>query len=613
GNFNVTLDSPAPVGGLTVNYTLTGSATLSTDYTVTAGTNVTTMTDSSFSIAAGETSAVLNVNALSDGVLDPNETVTLNLTTGTGSSLSFSPRIDYITGNSSYASSVGDFNNDGKLDLATVNNYSGDSVSVLLRNAANTDFNSTVNYVTGNDPCSLSVGDFNNDGNLDLVTANQTSNTVSVLLRNTANTGFDAKVDYATGAAPASVNVGDFNNDGKLDLVTANNASNTVSVLLRNAANTGFDTKVDYATGAAPVSVNVGDFNNDGKLDLVIANQSSNTVSVLLRNAANTGFEAKVDYATGSGTWSVSVGDFNNDGKLDLATANFNDSSVSVLLRNAANTGFDAKVDYAMGSCPISVSAGDFNNDGKLDLATANYGNGTASILLNNSISAATLTITDTTQNHAAVLAPLATSATAVVNTNTLIGGAGDDTLIGSAGNDILIGGDGADLLTGGLGKDSYNLTETMAATDTLSIANGDSLISSYDVANGFKLGTGIINTTGVDKLDLDSTLIAANTAAVNGVDSGIIHSHNISNGIISFDNIDSYTTPLSITAADLTDVVSYLQANIGGNNTVAFVSEGNTFVFQDGGATDTLVELVGVMAQNINTSGLATNAVWII
>ncbi|OYV18606.1 MAG: hypothetical protein CG439_1221 [Methylococcaceae bacterium NSP1-2] len=554
GNFNVTLDSPAPVGGLTVNYTLTGSATLSTDYTVTAGTNVTTMTDSSFSIAAGETSAVLNVNALSDGVLDPNETVTLNLTTGTGSSLSFSPRIDYITGNSSYASSVGDFNNDGKLDLATVNNYSGDSVSVLLRNAANTDFNSTVNYVTGNDPCSLSVGDFNNDGNLDLVTANQTSNTVSVLLRNTANTGFDAKVDYATGAAPASVNV--------------------------------------------------GDFNNDGKLDLVIANQSSNTVSVLLRNAANTGFEAKVDYATGSGTWSVSVGDFNNDGKLDLATANFNDSSVSVLLRNAANTGFDAKVDYAMGSCPISVSAGDFNNDGKLDLATANYGNGTASILLNNSISAATLTITDTTQNHAAVLAPLATSATAVVNTNTLIG---------SAGNDILIGGDGADLLTGGLGKDSYNLTETTAATDTLSIANGDSLISGYDVANGFKLGTGIINTTGVDKLDLDSTLIAANTAAVNGVDSGIIHSHNISNGIISFDNIDSYTTPLSITAADLTDVVSYLQANIGGNNTVAFVSEGNTFVFQDGGATDTLVELVGVMAQNINTSGLATNAVWII
>ncbi|MDD1608023.1 MAG: hypothetical protein LUQ18_05930, partial [Methylococcaceae bacterium] len=98
-----------------------------------------------------------------------------------------------------------------------------------------------------------------------------------------------------------------------------------------------------------------------------------------------------------------------------------------------------------------------------------------------------------------------------------------------------------------------------------------------------------------------------------NGVDSGIIHSHNISNGIISFDNIDSYTTPLSITAADLTDVVGYLEANIRGNNTVAFVSEGNTFVFQDHGVQDTLVELVGVTAQSVNTSGLATNAVWII
>ena len=49
-----------------------------------------------------------------------------------------------------------------------------------------------------------------------------------------------------------SVSVGDFNNDGKLDLAVANQDSNTVSVLLRNAANTGFDTKVDYATGLNP-------------------------------------------------------------------------------------------------------------------------------------------------------------------------------------------------------------------------------------------------------------------------------------------------------------------------------------------------------------------------
>ncbi|MDD1611452.1 MAG: hypothetical protein LUO95_12985, partial [Methylococcaceae bacterium] len=134
-----------------------------------------------------------------------------------------------------------------------------------------------------------------------------------------------------------------------------------------------------------------------------------------------------------------------------------------------------------------------------------------------------------------------------------------------------------------------------------------------YDVANTFKLGTGTVNIIGVDRLDLASTLIATDAAAVNGTDSGAILSHSISNGIISFDDVNSYTTPLAITATNLADTLGYLQANITGSNTVAFVSEGNTFVFQDGGATDTLVELVGVTAQSVNTSGLATNAVWII
>lgn len=128
-----------------------------------------------------------------------------------------------------------------------------------------------------------------------------------------------------------------------------------------------------------------------------------------------------------------------------------------------------------------------------------------------------------------------------------------------------------------------------------------------------FKLGTGV-STEGVNQLDLASTLIAANTNGVNGVDAGVIHSHSISNGIISFDDIDSYATPLTITAAsNLANVLDYLQANITDNNTVAFVSEGNTFVFQDGGMTDTLVELVGVSSSSINTSGLVAGSIWLV
>jgi Ca2+-binding RTX toxin-like protein len=161
------------------------------------------------------------------------------------------------------------------------------------------------------------------------------------------------------------------------------------------------------------------------------------------------------------------------------------------------------------------------------------------------------------------------------------VGNAGNNILIGNTGDNSLEGGAGEDTLIGGLGKDTYNLTETVATTDTLTIATGDSLVSSYDLANNFKLGTGASPTSvGVDQLNLVNTLIAANGTG-DGADVGIgadaISSHNITNGIISFDNLGSYDTPVAVTAAtNLANVLSYVEANITGGNTVAFVSEGN-------------------------------------
>jgi len=198
---------------------------------------------------------------------------------------------------------------------------------------------------------------------------------------------------------------------------------------------------------------------------------------------------------------------------------------------------------------------------------------------------------------------------------NYLVGNSGNNLLDGQGGNDLIDGGEGADTLVGSLGADNYILTEITAVTDTLRIATGDSLVTvgGYDFATGFKLGTGIVSTAGVDKLDLVNTSIATNAAAVNGVDLGAILSHSINNGIISFDDINNYTTPMTITGGYLPSVFGYLQANITGGNTVAFIAEGNTYVFQDGGVTDTLVELVGVVASSINTTGLGANAVWIV
>ncbi|CAG1022905.1 partial Endo-1,3-1,4-beta-glycanase ExsH, partial [Patescibacteria group bacterium] len=195
--------------------------------------------------------------------------------------------------------------------------------------------------------------------------------------------------------------------------------------------------------------------------------------------------------------------------------------------------------------------------------------------------------------------------------TGSAINGTGNNDanrLFGTAANNTLTAGDGADSLYGGLGQDTYNLAETTAATDAIVIATGESLaaIGSFDKVYGFKLGTGTLSTAGVDVLLLPNHVysIAANTNNANGFDVGTVHTHSINNGIISFDSV--------ITSSNLGDAIGYLQANIAGNNNVAFISEGNTYVFQDNGASDTLIELVGVTANGFSNTGLAAGTVWI-
>ena len=345
-------------------------------------------TNSHYSVTVGD----FNGDGKLDLAVAEGNNVSVLLGNGDGT---FKAPINSATGTSGGFVAVGDFNGDGKLDLARVNNATIPySVSVLLGNGDGT-FQAPVNYTAGPYPFRLAVGDFNGDGKLDLVVANRGSlynfadSSVLVLLGNGDGT-FQPAVAYGPVANPYSITVGDFNGDGNLDLAVGNsgvipsNDGAGVSVLLGNGDGT-FQSAVTYEAGVHCYDLAVGDFNGDGKPDLAVRAVGPERFGVLLGNGDGT-FQAPAAYSPVGNPFSLAVGDFNGDGRLDLALAIGLSGTVSVLLGNGDGT-FQTAANYTAGTYPVGVAVGDFNGDGKPDLAVVSYASTNVAVLLNTCVS----------------------------------------------------------------------------------------------------------------------------------------------------------------------------------------------------------------------------------
>jgi FG-GAP-like repeat/Abnormal spindle-like microcephaly-assoc'd, ASPM-SPD-2-Hydin/Divergent InlB B-repeat domain len=294
---------------------------------------------------------------------------------------------------------VGDFNGDGKLDLAVVDRgASTDSVFFFFGNGDGT-FHTPVSVSLGVLAAANQIvaADFNKDGHLDVAVSEINGSNLVVILGN-GNGTFQAPRTVALPGQGWGVAVGDFNGDGIPDLVATSPAIGGVSVFLgkgdgnftpvNNPASGTLPTANAFVPNGGPQPVAVGDFNKDGKLDVVVGLSGINTaanVAVLLGNGAGT-LKNEVLFGTADTPQSVSVGDFNRDGNLDwiASTGQINSAdagSVTLGLGRGDGT-FLATESYVAGQSPAWSAVADFNRDGIPDVVVPNTGSQNISVFL---------------------------------------------------------------------------------------------------------------------------------------------------------------------------------------------------------------------------------------
>ena len=275
------------------------------------------------------------------------------------------------------AVAINDFNGDGDLDLVIANE--AQNTATILMGKGDGTFTAGTTLLTGAGPSSFAAGDFNLDGLEDIAVLDNVENTVSIFSSNGDGTFSANSARSGTGSGPSSLIAADFNRDGRTDLATVNSGENTVTILLGRGDGTFYPVS-SPVVGKNPIAAALGDFNRDGNLDLAIASRDDNDIMILLGRGDGTFFAGQLP-ATGLGPSAVVTADCNGDGYLDLITANQDANTVSVLLGNGDGT-FRSRVSYATGAAPSALSFADVNGDVLLDLVVSNRDSNSVSVLL---------------------------------------------------------------------------------------------------------------------------------------------------------------------------------------------------------------------------------------
>jgi predicted nucleotidyltransferase len=295
-----------------------------------------------------------------------------------------------LTGVYRSTSVFGDYDNDGGLDILLTGNDGSNRISKLYQNTSGSYSEYTGISLPGVDLGSTAFGDYDNDGDLDILLTGNTGITyIAKVFRNDAG-NFNEDTGIAIpGVSNSSVAFGDYDNDSDLDiLITGHDSSSGTAKIYRN--DDGNFTEDTGATlpGVTNSSVAFGDYVNDGDLDLLITGNTGGITktSRLFQNTEGNFTDTGIvfpDVDQGA----VAFGDYDNDGDLDIfLTGNSESGYISKLYQNIEGSfSEDAGITFP-GVYYSSAAFGDYDNDGDLDiLLTGDSGSKIAKIFDNNS------------------------------------------------------------------------------------------------------------------------------------------------------------------------------------------------------------------------------------
>ncbi len=284
----------------------------------------------------------------------------------------------------------GDLDNDGDMDLVTVDNNSHEFwIHINQGDGSFEPVDRSRRLRVGRSPQFVSLGDLDGDGDLDGIASNMGQSSLSILIGNGDGTFLPEPITISTGSAPRGTAIGDLNDDGYNDIVVAHSSGRSIGIILNNGDGTFPSKGSTKSLTGNPYGVALGDFDKDGDLDIAAAVGDRQSCAILLNQGksifGNTNFSSPDYYPIEErGAYSITAVDMDGDNQIDLVTANEAGGSVTIL-HGHGDGSFRGPESYSVGSGAGNRMAlpGDLDGDGDLDLMTFNRGNHTATVLYN--------------------------------------------------------------------------------------------------------------------------------------------------------------------------------------------------------------------------------------